>query len=281
MFHDQVSAFLRTCQSERTRNRYAAALEEFRRWYVGSYGQEPDAALFTDEEAREWSAHLRTVRRLSASSVNLRLTALRGLVRRNGRSLRVKGVKKVQPQLDPLTSREFGRLLASLEGASWLARRNVALVSLMGRVGLRVSELVDLRLADVTLSARKGSVTVRQGKGQKERTVPLSRQARAELNAYLAIRPQSAADHLFLTRTGKPLSSRDVQRIVARAARVVGLAKAVTPHLLRHSFATRALRSGKVDLATLSALLGHANLTTTARYLHPDREQVARMVEEL
>ena len=281
MFRDQIAAFLATCHSERTRSRYAAVLEEFRRWYVDTYAEQPDATLLTDEEAREWSAHLRTVRRLSPSSVNLRLAALRGLARHHGRALRVKGAKKVAPQLEPLTAREMGRLLAVLDGESWLDRRNVALVSLMGRAGLRVSEAVALGREDVTLSPRKGQVRVRQGKGGKERTVPLSRQARAELQAYLDARPAHPPTPLFLSRTGQPLAARDVQRMVARAARVAGLTKPVTPHLLRHTFATRALRSGRVDLATLSALLGHANLTTTARYLHPDRDQVAAMVEEL
>ncbi len=281
MFRDQIAAFVRTCHSPRTRERYTAALAEFHTWYAGSYGQEPDAALLTAEEAREWSAHLRTVRRLSPSSVNLRLAALRGLARHHGRTLQVKGAKKMAPRLEPLTAREMGRLLAALDGESWLDKRNVALVSLMGRAGLRVSEVVALAPEDITLSPRKGQVRVRQGKGGKERTVPLSRQARAELQAYLDARPTPPPQPLFLSRTGQPLATRDVQRMVARAARMAGLAKPVTPHLLRHTFATRALRSGRVDLATLSALLGHANLTTTARYLHPDREQVAAMVEEL
>lgn len=281
MFRDQIHAFIETQHSDYTRQRYTAALAEFMTWYANSYADEPDAALLTDEEVREWSAYLRTVRRLSASSVNLRLAALRGLVSHQGRTLRVKGMKKVAGEVEPLNGRELGRLLAVLEGKGWLDHRNLAMVSLMARAGLRVSEVVAMHREDVTLSERKGEVLVRQGKGQKERTVPLSNLARQHLRAYLAMRPSFSEKRLFISRNSQPLSERDVQRVVTRAARQAGIERTVTPHLLRHTFATRALRQGTIDLATLSALLGHENLTTTARYLHPDRAQVGKMVEDL
>jgi site-specific recombinase XerD len=195
--------------------------------------------------------------------------------------LRIKGMKKVQGEVEPLNGRELGRLLAVLEGSGWLDQRNLTMVSLMARAGLRVSEVVAMYREDVTLSERKGEVLVRQGKGQKERVVPLSNLARQHLRAYLAVRPAFSETRLFVSRNGQPLSERDVQRVVARAARQAGIERTVTPHLLRHTFATRALRQGNIDLATLSALLGHENLTTTARYLHPDRAQVGQMVEDL
>lgn len=157
-------------------------------------------------------------------------------------------------------------------GDTWQAKRDVAVLNLLVRVGLR--------LGDVVLSARKGHVVVKSGKGMKERTVPLPREARAALQVYLAVRPEWAGEWLFVSKTGKALSPRDVQRLVEKAARMAGLTRRVTPHVLRHTYATRALRRG-VDLATVARLLGHENLSTTARYLHPDEARVAEMVEEL
>jgi site-specific recombinase XerD len=100
------------------------------------------------------------------------------------------------------------------------------------------------------------------------------------LAAYLSVRPEPIGSSLFVSRTYTPLSARDLQRMVTNVAYRAGLRQQVTPHLLRHTFATRALRSG-VDIATLSRLLGHETLATTARYLHPDMATVAVMIEEL
>ncbi len=280
MFDREVQAYLQSLNTARTRQTYAHALADFRAWFVQTYGEEPDATLLTDEEAREWRHFLANVRRLSAATVNQRLAALKGLARFHGRELRVKGMKKVLPPVEPLNGRELGRLLAAVEGDTWQAKRDVAILNLMARTGLRVSEVVALRLDDVTLNARKGHVVVRASKGLKERTVPLPKAAREALRAYLDARPPWAGEVLFVSRTGRPLTPRDVQRLVEKAARRAGLARRVTPHTLRHTYATRALRQG-VDLATLARLLGHESLTTTARYLHPDEARVAEMVEEL
>lgn len=111
--------------------------------------------------------------------------------------------------------------------------------------------------------------------------MPLSRMARAAMSEYLAERPSFYAKSVFVSSSGISLSSRDVQRMVSSASIKAGISTTVTPHILRHSFATRALRQAKVDLATLSLILGHENLTTTARYLHPNSNYMAEMVEEL
>ena len=216
----------------------------------------------------------------SAATVNLRLSAIRSLVRHHGGSLQVKGIRQMMTPISPLNGRELGRLLAATNGDSWLCQRNRAMLELMARTGLRVSEMLALRMKDVTLSQRKGELLVRHGKGMKERSIPLGLKVRQALSAYLKVRPENEGNWLFISRTLRPLSSRDIQRMVRNAAYRAGIRRQVTPHLLRHTFATRALRGG-VDIATLSRLLGHETLTTTARYLHPDKESVAAMVEEL
>lgn len=281
MFTDQLTAYLQTIQTAVTRQTYHLSLTQFHDWYTASYGEAPDARLLTEEEAREWRSYLLNVKQFSAATVNQRLAALRGLARHQGRPLSVKGVKRVTPPVEPLNGREIGRLLAVLDGDRWLDKRNVAIVSLMVRAGLRVSEVIALRPDDIQMSERKGQVIIRQGKGLKERTVPLSRMARVEVGAYGAERPLAPTSIFFISQSGNPLSARDVQRLVRDASRKAGIQGEVTPHTLRHTFATRALQQGNVDLATLSRLLGHENLNTTSRYLHPNQSQVAEMVEEL
>ncbi|MCA9936974.1 MAG: tyrosine-type recombinase/integrase [Anaerolineales bacterium] len=281
MFTDQINGYLRTLNTSSTQSAYALSLHQFHEWYLSSYGEEPDASLLTAEEAREWRSYLTNIKRFSAATVNQRLAALRGVVRHYGRSLPIKGMKKVDAPIEPLNGRQIGRLLAVLEGPRWLDKRNVAIVSLMVRTGLRVSEVVSLYSEDLTISERKGQIVIRQGKGLKERTVPLSRLARAALEEYLEVRPSFANHILFVSHSGSPMASRDVQRLVGNASNKAGISGSVTPHILRHTFATRALRQAKMDLATLSRILGHENLTTTARYLHPDQNMMSEMIEDL
>ena len=280
MWKEQVVSFLETL-SGFTRDRYKTALEEFAKWYRTTCGEEPDVKLLNAEELREWTSYLLNVRNLKAASVNLRLSALRSFARHHGREIRVKGVRQEKPPIEALSGRELGRLLAVLEGERWIDRRNVAAVALMARAGLRVGEVVNLRVSDVELNARSGWLLVRKGKGLKERKVPLSAEARRVLREYLEVRPKQAqTDALFITRTFHPLQARDIQRLVQEAARKAGIKKRVTPHTLRHTFATRFLQAGG-DIATLATVLGHERIVTTTRYLHPSASRMQEMVEGL
>lgn len=281
MFSDQITPFLKTANTPTTQSAYELGLRQFHEWYLATYNEEPAALLLTSEEVREWRSYLINVKRFSAATVNQRLAAVRGLVRHYGRSVNVKGMKKVDAPIEPLNGRQIGRLLAVLEGQRWIDKRNVAIISIMVRAGLRVSEVIALEMNDVLITGRRGQILVRKGKGLKERIVPLSRMTRAALSEYFAERPSVKAESVFVSPTGNSLSSRDVQRLVSSASKKAGISTTLTPHILRHSFATRALRQAKVDLATLSLILGHENLTTTARYLHPDSNLMAEMVEDL
>ncbi|GIV65469.1 MAG: tyrosine recombinase XerD [Bellilinea sp.] len=267
-----LDEYLSTLTSPRTAERYQAALEEFATWYAQTIGQPPDWKLLTAVEVKDYLAYLQTVRRLSPASVNLRLAAIRSLLRHLGRTLKVRGPKQVTPPVQALSARELGRLFAAAEGS----KRDTAILNLLARAGLRVGEVVRLRLEDVEMNGRSGWLTVKGGKGNKTRRVPLNGEARQALKAWLDERPQAAEGWLFLSRTGKPLSERDVQRMVAEYARIAGVE--ATPHTLRHTFATRAIEKG-VDVATLAAILGHSRLETTGRYLHPTAERIQEAVE--
>jgi len=266
--------FLSSLTSPRTVERYRAALDEFTAWYRQTNAAEPDWQLLTAVEVKDYMAYLQSVKRLSPASVNLRLAAIRSLLRHLGRSLKVRGPKQVTPPVKALSARELGRLLAAAEGDP----RDTAILNLLARAGLRVGEVVRLRLEDVEMNGRSGWLTVKGGKGNKTRHVPLNGEVRQALKAWLEKRPKVQEEWLFLSRSGRPLSERDVQRMTAEYARLANVE--ATPHTLRHTFATRAIEKG-VDVATLQALLGHSRLETTGRYLHPTAERIQAVVEDL
>ncbi|MDQ5851425.1 MAG: tyrosine-type recombinase/integrase [Chloroflexota bacterium] len=177
-----------------------------------------------------------------------------------------------------LPKRDLDRLLRAAEQDG--NKRNLAILLTLRHTGLRVGELCNLRLSDIAISERKGSLVVRSGKGDKDRTVPLNNDVRQALSAYVAVRPAASTDFLFIGQRGQPLQSDAVQLIVRKYARRAGLSE-VTPHILRHSFAKQVLDAG-ADLATVSRLLGHERLETTAIYTQPtalDLEAAVRRLE--
>jgi site-specific recombinase XerD len=266
---------------------YGSSLRVFERWYRETYhGEEPDPALLTREEVRQYRAYLLGQGR-AAATINGHLAAIRGLAHSVGRRIEVDNVDAVEPPIEALNGRELGRMLAVVEGDGWMDERNVALVSTMVRAGLRVGEVVALDVDDVELDERSGRATVWKGKGEKQRQVRLGKQVRRDLAAYLEVRPEPPESRpsedrsaLFLSKTRRRLGARAVQAMVENAVRRAGIEKDVTPHTLRHTFATRFLRNGG-DLAALRDQLGHASVATTNRYLHATGEEIQAAVEEL
>lgn len=264
--------FISTLTSPRTHTIYRAALDEFAAWYQQTFGEQVNWSLLTVVEVKDYIGHLQSVKRLSPASVNVRLAAIRSLLRHLGRGLPVRGPRQVAPPVKALSGRELGRLLAAAEKNL----RDTAILNLMARAGLRVGEVVRLRVDDLD-NGRKGWLTVRGGKGNKTRRVPLNAEARQALKAWLDARNEGT-EILFASRSGSQLAERDVQRMVAEYARIAKVE--ATPHTLRHTFATRAIEKG-MDVATLAAILGHARLETTGRYLHPSAERMEAAVEGL
>ncbi len=173
-----------------------------------------------------------------------------------------------------LTPAEVDALLAAPQGDAPLALRDRAMLELMYATGVRISELVRLRTRDLDLDERLLRV---YGKGSKERIVPFGSPAGAALARYLAkARPRLAAAKpqsegaLFLGRRGRPLTRKAAWDIVRRQVLRAGLGGRVTPHTLRHTFATHLLQGG-ADIAAVQEMLGHADIATTQIYTHLDR----------
>lgn len=238
----------------------------------------------------EVRAHLAGLVRagLSPRSQARALSAIRGL-HRLLLGERIMGVDptdevdapRMARQLPGLLSRdEIERLLHAPDPRSAAGRRDRAMLELLYATGLRVTELVSLQLNDVDLEAR---VLIARGKGNKERLVPVGAPAVESVKAYLAtareplLKGRRSRD-LFVTPRGRRLTRQGFAKLLRRWARVAGIRRAISPHKLRHSFATHLLEGG-ADLRAVQAMLGHADVTTTQIYTHVDRSHVKRLHE--
>ena len=174
-----------------------------------------------------------------------------------------------------LSRAEIDNLLAQPKGTEPAALRDRALLELMYACGLRASEAIGLDVRDVDLE--RGVLRAR-GKGSKERIVPIGREAVAASRAYLERGRQafvglSDESRLFVNRRGKGLTRQGLYKIVQRHARAVGLDDRMSPHTLRHTFATHLLAGG-CDLRSLQEMLGHADIATTQIYTHLSAERL-------
>jgi integrase/recombinase XerD len=248
--------------AQRTIDTYVGQVAAFAR----HFGRSPD--LLGTEEVRAYQLHL-LQRRLSWSSFNQAVCALRFLHRTTlGRPEQLplipfgKRPRKLPSVLSP------DEVLRLLEAAP--PPRDRVLLQVAYGCGLRLSELTHLQVTDID-SARM-VLHVRQGKGRKDRLVPLSVRLLGELRAYWRVcrpRPWLFPGH----QPGRPITGSNIQRRFGRLVRQVGLTKHCSMHTLRHSYATHLLEAG-VDLLTLKALLGHTSLETTARYLHVSTQRL-------
>lgn len=181
-----------------------------------------------------------------------------------------------------LTVEEVDRILNSIDLSKVEGQRNRALLETAYSCGLRVSELVGLKLSDIY--KEEGFIKV-EGKGSKQRLVPISPRAIHEIELYLLdrqhidIRPGNE-DFLFLShRRGKPLSRIMVFHIIKELATEAGIEKSISPHTLRHSFATHLLEGG-ANLRAIQSMLGHESITTTEVYTHIDRQMLRQEIIE-
>jgi integrase/recombinase XerD len=227
--------------------------------------------------------------RVSPRSISRKISSLRSFYR----FLLLDGYLEHDPTEtleSPRQWRTLPRFLSSQEVTALLEKPNIttpnglrdrAMLEVLYATGLRVSELVGLRLGDVRPDP--GLVTV-VGKGNKERIVPLGETALQWLERYLREaypvfrRKAPASPHLFLTRRGGPMSRQQFWNIVERLGRMIGLAKPLSPHVLRHSFATHLLENG-ADLRAVQLMLGHADISTTQIYTHVTRERLKQIYD--
>jgi integrase/recombinase XerD len=181
-----------------------------------------------------------------------------------------------------LDGREIDALFTACKGETGEDRRDLAMLELLYATGLRVSELVHLRLREVNLDS---GYLMTVGKGNKERLVPIGESARERVADYLGVtRPQldkqQQSPHLFLSRLGSSMSRQAFWNIIKKRAQMAAIRKNISPHTLRHSFATHLLENG-ADLRSVQIMLGHTDLSSTQIYTHVTRERLKRLHQEI
>lgn len=237
-----------------------------------------------DPSADELRAYLQdqTRKGQSTRTVARRLAAIRSFLRyqsSEGRDVssilsQLERPKPERPLPKVLNRTQVDQLISAPDPKSMMFWRDVAILELLYASGLRASELCDLKLRDVNLQV--GCVRV-LGKGMKERLVPLGRAAAEAAENYLReCRPnlnRRGSDRMFISRTGKPLERVALWMMVEKYGRRSGLLRSVSPHVLRHCFASHLL-SGGADLRVVQELLGHSDISTTQIYTHVDQTRL-------
>ncbi|HIJ81371.1 MAG TPA: site-specific tyrosine recombinase XerD [Desulfuromonadales bacterium] len=181
-----------------------------------------------------------------------------------------------------LSGRDIDALFAACAGNTGEEVRDLAMLELLYATGLRVSELVNLKLREVNLDS---GYLLTIGKGSKERLVPIGESARLQVGTYLEtvrsrLDPLKENRHLFLSRLGSAMSRQAFWNIIKKRALLAGIHKSISPHTLRHSFATHLLENG-ADLRSVQLMLGHADLATTQIYTHVTRERLKKIHQQI
>ena len=183
---------------------------------------------------------------------------------------------------DTLSEEEINELIGAIDLSKPEGERNRAILETLYGCGLRVSELLDLKLSDLYFEEDFIKVT---GKGDKQRFVPISdinkkyiNIYRKEIRVHMTIK-KGAEDVLFLNRRGNKLTRAMIFTIIKQLAQEIGLQKSISPHTFRHSFATHLLQNG-ADLRAIQQMLGHESITTTEVYMHVDRTHLAEVMNK-
>ena len=292
--HQSIEEFLTYLSTERnmsshTVRNYGVDLSQFYRWLAEEAMVEIFPAEVGHLDIRGFLGHL-DERGVSKQTVARKLAALRSfykyLVKRGGVEVNpalVVRTPKLEKKLPTfLTIQEVEKLLGVLDETIFAGIRDKAILELLYSAGLRTFELVGLNHDDIDVARQ---VLRTRGKGRKERVNPIGRYAIEALGRYIEAKRAHAwrggCDRraLFLNCRGQRLTTRSIRRMLGAYAREAGLASDVTPHTLRHSFATHLLQRG-ADLRVVQELLGHENISTTQIYTHITDDETRRSYEK-
>jgi len=297
---DNVERFREYLEVERrasphTVRNYLGDLESFRRFLALDKNHSPPLSFdrIDHKGIRQYMVHL-TKSGLSRATRARRLSTLRSFFQHQMRASQtmfagaapLRGVRPTNPAKQVaspkmekrlpryLTVDEAQALLSQPVEAGWVGLRNKAILETFYSAGIRVSELVLIKTGEIAFD--EGMVRV-FGKGQKERLIPIGKRAMNAISEFLRLRPMRT-DQIFCNRQGKRLTTRSVHRIVKQAMQKIEK-PALSPHSLRHTFATHLLEGG-ADLRSVQEMLGHKSLSTTQRYTHLQMDHLMQVYDK-
>ena len=272
--------------SQHTVGSYRADLLDFREFLIRLNNSQPSIGEIDHLAIRSYLADLQE-RQLSRSTVLRKLSTLRSFFRYLSRrgyldadptsALATPKVRRKLPEFLELS--EVEALLSAPDTKTIVGLRDQAILELLYSTGMRVGELLALNLSDLD---RESALVKVRGKGRKERLLPVGGPAVSALENYLARRYELSgkpSQAIFLSQRGNRPDAKSVRRRIEKYARDAGIKKKITPHTLRHTFATHMLNAG-ADLRSVQELLGHASLSTTQIYTHVTADRLKQVYEK-
>lgn len=286
-----IATWLKSFKSVCTVSNYQADLNQFAKWLknknILSAREQDIRNYLLDLEERELSKRTRNRRLATIKSFYNWLWENRALKDNPAERIRLERLSDNEKKVEPLDERVAINLLSITKTDTMTGKRTYAILDLLLGTGIRREELVGLSLKDIYISqTRVATITVRRGKGDKQRTIPLAGPQKESLAAWLAVREQYAgkirADAVFITRLGTRPTGESIRQLVKSKLKQLGIdEKGMAVHSLRHLFASAYNAANQNDLVGLQAITGHANLSSLGIYTHPTLKRTQENLEKM
>jgi integrase/recombinase XerC len=274
-------------KSRHTIQAYRQGIKHFLTWYANVYQDVFNPTQVMPRDIRDWQAHQQQIEQSAPATINQRLVAVKRffkwaqkqqMIHQNPAD-DVSTIRINQHDIKRLKEAFLRRLLREAKAEI----RDYAILEVLVGTGIRVGELLKLKISDINIHPRSGKLTVRYGKGGGYREIPLTRDVRQALQNYLDKvhpNPDDPQRWLWIGRDGAISHRSSITRMIDKYAIRAGL-ESVTPHMLRHTFATRYLKANPDDLRGLARLLGHSNLNTVMIYTEPTMADLGTRMERM